>query len=200
MFFGFIPGGLARLAVPGPDPMPIWLTVAIGLVGSAVGGAIALAIWGRGTQAIGLLSFLGAVLLVVAYRRFVQKRPLTGPDALKFPERGIGIDKFQERRHKMEDLVRQAQGAQAESAADSNLRKLSDLHDAGILTDEEYELKKSQLTGGEARLRGRGLGRTRALWIIGLIIAGPIVGALGRLFPPRRAPMGVLLTICVGIA
>ncbi|MDX6408939.1 MAG: Short C-terminal domain [Gaiellaceae bacterium] len=150
MFFGFITGGLARLAVPGPDPMPVWLTVAIGLVGSAAGGAIAIAIWGRGTQAIGLLSFLGAVLLVVAYRRFVQKRPLTGPDALKFPERGIGIDKFQERRHKMEELVRQAQGAQsaqAESSADSNLRKLSDLHDAGILTDEEYEAKKAQLQG-----------------------------------------------------
>jgi len=148
MIFGFITGGLARLAVPGPDPMPAWLTVAIGLVGSAVGGGIAIAIWGRGTQAIGLLSFLGAVLLVVAYRRFVQKRPFTGPEALKFPERGIGIDKFLERRLKMEDLMRQAQGAQAESAADSNLRKLSDLHDAGILTDEEYELKKSQLGGG----------------------------------------------------
>jgi uncharacterized membrane protein YeaQ/YmgE (transglycosylase-associated protein family) len=149
MFFGFITGGLARLAVPGPDPMPIWLTVAIGLVGSAVGGAIAIAIWGRGTQAIGLLSFLGAVLLVVAYRRFVQKRPLTGPDALKFPERGIGIDKFQNRRHKMEGLMRhaQAQGARAESAADSNLRKLSDLHDAGILTDEEFEAKKALLIG-----------------------------------------------------
>ena len=152
MFFGFITGGLARLAVPGPDPMPVWLTVAIGLVGSAAGGAIAIAIWGRGTQAIGLLSFLGAVLLVVAYRRFVQKRPLTGPDALKFPERGIGIGKFQDRRHKMEDLMRQAQGqvqgAHAESAADSNLRKLTDLHEAGILTDEEYETKKAQLLGG----------------------------------------------------
>jgi uncharacterized membrane protein YeaQ/YmgE (transglycosylase-associated protein family) len=150
MFFGFITGGLARLAVPGPDPMPVWLTVAIGLVGSAVGGAIAIAIWGRGTQAIGLLSFLGAVLLVVGYRRFVQRRPLTGPDALKFPERGIGIGKFQERRHKMEDLMRKAQGVQAaqvESTDDSNLRKLSDLHDAGILTDEEYEAKKAQLQG-----------------------------------------------------
>ena len=149
MFFGFITGGLARLAVPGPDPMPIWLTVAIGLMGAAAGGAIAIAIWGKGTQAIGLLSFLGAVLLVVAYRRFVQKRPLTGPDALKFPDRGIGIDKFQERRTKMQDLMQKAQGqaygTQAESPADSNLRKLSDLHDAGILTDEEYESKKAQL-------------------------------------------------------
>jgi uncharacterized membrane protein YeaQ/YmgE (transglycosylase-associated protein family) len=149
MFFGFITGGLARLAVPGPDPMPVWLTVAIGLVGSAAGGAIAIGIWGRGTQAIGLLSFLGAVLLVVAYRRFVQKRPLTGPDALKFPERGFGIDMFNERRNKMEDLMRhaqgQVQGVHAETATDSNLRKLSDLHEAGILTDEEYETKKAQL-------------------------------------------------------
>ena len=149
MFFGFITGALARLAVPGPDPMPVWLTVAIGLAGSAAGGAIAIGIWGRGTQAIGILSFVGAVLLVVAYRRFVQKRPLTGPDALKFPERGIGIDKFNERRNKMEDLMRQAQGqvqgVDSETAADSNLRKLSDLHDAGILTDEEYETKKAQL-------------------------------------------------------
>jgi uncharacterized membrane protein YeaQ/YmgE (transglycosylase-associated protein family) len=145
MFFGFITGGLARLAVPGPDPMPVWLTVAIGLVGSAVGGAIAIAIWGRGTQAIGLLSFLGAVLLVVAYRRFVQKRPLTGPDALRFPERGIGIDKFQERRTKMEDLLRQAQGARTEADADANLRKLAELHDAGILTDDEFESKKELL-------------------------------------------------------
>ena len=29
MLAGFITGGLARLAVPGPDPMPVWLTVAI---------------------------------------------------------------------------------------------------------------------------------------------------------------------------
>ena len=145
MVFGFITGGLARLAVPGPDPMPIWLTVAIGLAGSAAGGALAIGIWGRGTQAIGLLSFLGAVLLVVAYRRFVQKRPLTGPDALKFPDKGIGIDRFNERRQKMEDLMRQAQHAQAANDAESNLSKLSDLHKAGVLTDEEFEAKRAQV-------------------------------------------------------
>ena len=145
MVFGFITGGLARLAVPGPDPMPIWLTVAIGLAGSAAGGGLAIGIWGRGTQAIGLLSFLGAVLLVVAYRRFVQKRPLTGPDALKFPDKGIGIDRFNERRQKMEDLMRQAQHTQAANDAESNLSKLSDLHKAGILTDEEFEAKRAQV-------------------------------------------------------
>jgi len=145
MVFGFITGGLARLAVPGPDPMPIWLTVAIGLAGSAAGGALAIGIWGRGTQAIGLLSFLGSVLLVVAYRRFVQKRPLTGPDALKFPDKGIGIDRFTERRQKMEDLMRQAQHTQAANDAESNLSKLSDLHKAGILTDEEFAAKRAEV-------------------------------------------------------
>ena len=145
MVFGFITGGLAGLAVPGPDPMPVWLTVAIGLVGSGVGGAIAIAIWGRGTQGIGLFAFVGAVLLVIAYRRFVQKRPITGPEALKFPERGFGIDRFHERRQKMEDMLRQAQTARGESEVDANLQKLSDLHDAGVLTDEEFEAKKAQL-------------------------------------------------------
>jgi uncharacterized membrane protein YeaQ/YmgE (transglycosylase-associated protein family) len=38
------------------------------------------------------------------------------------------------------------------------------------------------------------------MWIIGLIIAGVIVGALGRLFHPGRDPMGLLATIGIGIA
>ena len=145
MLFGFITGSLARLAVPGPDPMPVWLTVAIGLLGSAAGGGLAIAIWGKGTQGIGICSFIGAVLLVVAYRRFVQKRPVYGPDALKFPERGFGMDRFQDRRQKMEDMMRKAQFEQASTDQESNLRKLQDLHAAGILTDEEFEAKKAQL-------------------------------------------------------
>jgi uncharacterized membrane protein YeaQ/YmgE (transglycosylase-associated protein family) len=145
MLFGFITGSLARLAVPGPDPMPVWLTMAIGLVGSTAGGALAIALWGKGTQGIGIFSFLGAVLLVVAYRRFVQKRPLVGPQALAFPQKGIGIGRFQERRQKMEDMLRQAQSEQARTNVDSNLQKLRDLHEAGILTDEEFEAKKAQL-------------------------------------------------------
>jgi uncharacterized membrane protein YeaQ/YmgE (transglycosylase-associated protein family) len=38
------------------------------------------------------------------------------------------------------------------------------------------------------------------VWVIGLIIAGLIVGALGRLFHPGKDPMGVLATIGIGIA
>jgi uncharacterized membrane protein YeaQ/YmgE (transglycosylase-associated protein family) len=147
MFFGFITGGLARLAVPGPDPMPVWLTIAIGLVGSVVGGAIAIGIWGRGTQVVGLFAFLGAILLVVAYRRFVQKRPITGPEARKFPDRGFGIERAQERRRQFEELTRQARDSQGKEDADSNLKKLSDLHEAGVLSDAEFEEKKAQLLG-----------------------------------------------------
>lgn len=36
--------------------------------------------------------------------------------------------------------------------------------------------------------------------IIGLIVAGLIVGALGRLVNPGRDPMGWLATIAVGVA
>src|ERR671936_1011773 len=113
MLFGFITGSLARLAVPGPDPMPVWLTIAIGLVGSGAGGGLAIAIWGKGTQGIGIFSFLGAVLLVVAYRRFVQKRPIVGPEALKFPERGIGIERARAQRQQIDDMARRARFEQA---------------------------------------------------------------------------------------
>ncbi|HEX2044738.1 MAG TPA: hypothetical protein VHF23_03815 [Gaiellaceae bacterium] len=36
--------------------------------------------------------------------------------------------------------------------------------------------------------------------IIGLIIIGLIVGALGRLFHPGSDPIGILMTIVIGIA
>jgi len=39
--FGLAVGALARLAVPGPDPMPIWATAALGIGGSIVGGIVA---------------------------------------------------------------------------------------------------------------------------------------------------------------
>jgi uncharacterized membrane protein YeaQ/YmgE (transglycosylase-associated protein family) len=145
MLFGFITGSLARLAVPGPDPMPIWLTVAIGLAGSAAGGGLAIAIWGRGTQGIGIFSFIGAVVLVVAYRRFVQKRASFGPEALKFPKRGVGIERYREQRQQLEDMARKARFEQASAESESNLQKLTDLHAAGILTDEEFEEKKARV-------------------------------------------------------
>jgi len=145
MLFGFITGSLARLAVPGPDPMPVWLTVAIGLAGSAAGGGLAIAIWGKGTQGIGIFSFIGAVLLVVGYRRFVQKRASFGPEALKFPDRGVGIERFRRQRQELEDMARKARFERDSAQSESHLQQLQDLHAAGILTDEEFEEKKARV-------------------------------------------------------
>ena len=127
--------------------MPVWLTVAIGLAGSWGGGAIAAAIWGwDATTAVSFVGFIVAILLVVAYRRFIQKRPVTGPDAFKFPERGFGIERFRERRRKLEELTRQQQQMRAQGdSASEQLRKLAELRDAGVLTDEEFETKKQEL-------------------------------------------------------
>src|SRR4051794_41962265 len=91
LFIAFITGALARFALPGPDPMPPWLTIAIGLVGFAAGTAIVYAIGGRGAETwAGPASFLVAVGGGVIYRRFVQKRPLPGQEAHPISERGFG--------------------------------------------------------------------------------------------------------------
>ena len=87
---GFITGALARLAVPGPDPMPFWLTVAFGIGGSILGGVVAYAFFGT-TATSFPFGFAGAVVLVILYRRFVQHRGITGPEARAQPSRGCGL-------------------------------------------------------------------------------------------------------------
>ena len=81
--FGLAIGGLARLAVPGPDPMPIWATAALGIGGSILGGVITRILFNTGVSLF--FAFLGAVLLLILYRHFVQHRPLTGPGARRPP-------------------------------------------------------------------------------------------------------------------
>jgi uncharacterized membrane protein YeaQ/YmgE (transglycosylase-associated protein family) len=76
---GFLVGGLARLAVPGPDPMPWWATILLGIAGMWLGGIGAWVLFGMGSSFF--ISLLTAVLLLIAYRKLVQKRPLTGPGA-----------------------------------------------------------------------------------------------------------------------
>jgi uncharacterized membrane protein YeaQ/YmgE (transglycosylase-associated protein family) len=75
ILFGFVVGGLARWALPGPDPMPWYATVALGLGGSLIGGTIGRVLIGSGGGFF--FAFLGAVLLLYLYRRLVQHRGLT---------------------------------------------------------------------------------------------------------------------------
>ena len=48
LLWGLVVGGLARLAIPGPDPMPIWATLALGLGGSIIGGIASHILFGLG--------------------------------------------------------------------------------------------------------------------------------------------------------
>jgi len=98
LLLSFIIGLLARFALPGPDPMPAWLTVAIGLVGFLGGSGIAYAIGGPSASSwFPIAAFAISVCLVIAYRRFVQKRAVWGRDAYRFPERGPGVEHYRER-------------------------------------------------------------------------------------------------------
>ena len=157
MLSAFFTGALARFAVPGPDPMPAWLTIAIGLVGSVVGAVVGAALSGGNGFVISFASLGTAILLVIAYRRFVQQRPITGPDALRPPRRGIGIEHYRERLRKagldpdktlVEQVAARQRTAGNEEPADETqelLAKLVDLHRANLLTDEELNEKRSKL-------------------------------------------------------
>ena len=83
LLWGLIVGALARLAIPGPDPMPIWMTIAIGIGGSLIGGVLTRIFFGTGVSFF--FAFLGAMLLVILYRRYVQHRPIWGPGARRPP-------------------------------------------------------------------------------------------------------------------
>jgi uncharacterized membrane protein YeaQ/YmgE (transglycosylase-associated protein family) len=76
---GLIVGALARLAVPGPDPMPFWRTITLGILGSLLGGLVAGVFEVGGAGGIFLLSLTGAVGLLILYRRVFQGRGITGP-------------------------------------------------------------------------------------------------------------------------
>jgi uncharacterized membrane protein YeaQ/YmgE (transglycosylase-associated protein family) len=142
---GFFTGALARLAIPGPDPMPIWLTLAIGLTGSIAGAVVGEAISNSNAYVISFLSFGVALALVASYRRFVQQRPVFGPGAHTFPKTGIGVDQQRARLRKLGvDPDRLAPDpAQLEHARVS--AALDELHRAGLLDDDELAAKRAEL-------------------------------------------------------
>lgn len=74
LVLGLIAGALARAIVPGPDPMGIWATIVLGVVGSFIGGFLAYVIFHKGTtqgalQPSGLVgSVIGAIIALLIYR------------------------------------------------------------------------------------------------------------------------------------
>jgi len=66
---GLVVGALARLSLPGRDPMTIWQTIALGLTGSFIAGLLTYWVTG-GTYLAGLtLSILCSSLLMYLVRR-----------------------------------------------------------------------------------------------------------------------------------
>jgi uncharacterized membrane protein YeaQ/YmgE (transglycosylase-associated protein family) len=173
VFTAFFTGALARFAVPGPDPMPWWLTVLIGLIGTLAAWGVIVAIADGDPAWVGITGFLASIALVLAYRRFVQKRALWGPDAYRFPQRGVGVEEYRERLQRagidpeaigeqMAVALGQRQAAQrgepspapasrTEPADDPTenpahyLRLLDELHDTGVLSDDEYTASRTRL-------------------------------------------------------
>jgi uncharacterized membrane protein YeaQ/YmgE (transglycosylase-associated protein family) len=71
---GLIAGALARLLVPGRDPMGIGATILLGIVGSFVGGFLGYVIFHKDSnegffQPSGLIgSIIGAIIALLIYR------------------------------------------------------------------------------------------------------------------------------------
>jgi uncharacterized membrane protein YeaQ/YmgE (transglycosylase-associated protein family) len=78
--FGLIAGALARLLVPGPDPIGIGGTIVLGIVGSFLGGFLGYVLLGKdfnegALQPSGLIgSVIGAVVALLIYRAVVRGR------------------------------------------------------------------------------------------------------------------------------
>jgi uncharacterized membrane protein YeaQ/YmgE (transglycosylase-associated protein family) len=76
--FGLIVGALAKLVMPGRDPGGIIVTMLLGIAGALLGGFIgrAMGFYGPGEAAGWLMSFLGAVILLMLYRMLIRRRAL----------------------------------------------------------------------------------------------------------------------------
>ena len=76
LVIGIVAGFLARLLVPGRDPMGFWATVLLGVIGSFVGGFLGYAIFGKDVndgalQTSGIIgSIIGAIVVLILLRLF----------------------------------------------------------------------------------------------------------------------------------
>lgn len=75
--FGLIVGVIAKLLMPGRDPGGFIVTVLLGIAGALVAGFLgrAIGLYGPNDGAGYIMSILGAVLLLFAYRKFAVRTP-----------------------------------------------------------------------------------------------------------------------------
>jgi uncharacterized membrane protein YeaQ/YmgE (transglycosylase-associated protein family) len=79
IIIGIIAGFIARLLVPGRDPMGFLATVVLGILGSFAGGFLGWALFGKdldqgALQPSGIIgSILGAVILLLIYRATIGR-------------------------------------------------------------------------------------------------------------------------------
>ncbi|HEV2759503.1 MAG TPA: GlsB/YeaQ/YmgE family stress response membrane protein, partial [Acidimicrobiales bacterium] len=79
LIIGLIAGALARLLVPGRDPMGIGATILLGIGGSFVGGFLADVLFrddatDRGIGPVGILgSVIGAIIVLLIYRAVTSR-------------------------------------------------------------------------------------------------------------------------------
>ena len=82
---GVVAGYLARLLVPGRDPMSFWQTVALGVVGSFVGGLLGYVLFDHdfdegALQASGIVgSIIGAIIALLIWRAIRGNRGTASP-------------------------------------------------------------------------------------------------------------------------
>jgi uncharacterized membrane protein YeaQ/YmgE (transglycosylase-associated protein family) len=88
IILGIVAGFLARLLMPGRDPMGFFATVLLGLAGALVGFFLFTELLGIGDNAMfdlgGLIgAVLGAMLLLLVYRSVVARRGHAGRPATR---------------------------------------------------------------------------------------------------------------------
>jgi len=66
---GLFVGALARLSLPGPDPMTIPQTIMLGLAGNFIAGVIVWLIWGHGVPGLIISVACSSVILYFIRRR-----------------------------------------------------------------------------------------------------------------------------------
>ena len=87
-FSGLVVGALARLALPGRDPMSIFQTMLVGVAGSLIAGLVTRYAFDRSEGPGFLLAFLCTLVLVFAVRKLRERQ--LGPSAAPAAQSPLG--------------------------------------------------------------------------------------------------------------